>query len=277
MKLGIACSLPHSSCEEWAARHKELGLSAVVFPCSYTDSTKKIDEYVNICKEFDLQIAEVGAWKNVLTSDPDAKSKNIEYCVGQLELAEYIGANCCVNISGTSGEIWDGAYRENYFEKTYAEIIACVQNIIDRVNPKKTFYTLEPMPWLHPYSPEDYLKMIKDINRNGFAVHMDIFNMINTPEKYLFNKEFTDNAFSVLGKYIKSCHIKDIVMKTNLPTSIEETAVGKGGFDLKNYINQIDNISSDMPVIIEHLESEEGYIKAVKHIEFLMNGGKKDE
>ena len=67
MKLGIACNLSHSSPEEWATKHKALGLSAVVFPCLYTDDTKKIDEYVKACKEFDLHIAEVGAWKNLLT------------------------------------------------------------------------------------------------------------------------------------------------------------------------------------------------------------------
>ena len=29
------------------------------------------------------------------------------------ELAEYVGACCCVNISGAAGEVWDGAYAEN--------------------------------------------------------------------------------------------------------------------------------------------------------------------
>lgn len=277
MRLGIAHSLSHSSPEEWAIKHKTLGLTAVVFPCTYTDSMKKIDEYVNTCKEFDLRIAEVGAWRNLLTANKNERLQNFEYCIGQLELAEYIGADCCVNISGTTGEIWDGAYRDNYSEKIYAEIISGVQKIIDRVKPKNTFYTLEPMPWMHPYSPEDYFQMIKDIDRKGFAAHMDIFNMLNTPEKYLFNKEFTDNAFSVLGRYIKSCHIKDVVMKPNLTTIIKETAIGSGGFDLKNYIAQINALSLDMPVIIEHLGSEDEYINAVTRIKAIMKGRNENE
>lgn len=252
-------------------------MTAVVFPCVYTDSTKKIDEYVNACKKFDLRIAEVGAWKNLLSSNIEECSKNFEYCKGQLEMAEYIGANCCVNIAGTPGEIWDGAYCENYSEKTYTQIISCIQKIIDNVKPKTTFYTLEPMPWMHPYSPEDYLQMINDINRREFAVHMDMFNMINTPEKYLFNKEFTDNAFCVLGKYIKSCHIKDIVMKRNLTTIIKETTIGDGNFDLKNYINNINNISKDMPIIIEHLTNEEEYIHSINYVKSILKGSNKHE
>ena len=200
MKLGIATTLPHTSPEEWAKKHSELGLEAVVFPCVYTEDTKIIDAYVDACKAFDLRIAEVGAWKNLLTSDKSARLSNFEYCTGQLELAEYIGADCCVNIAGAKGEIWDGAYAENYSESTYDEITSCIQDIIDQVKPKKTFYTLEPMPWMHPDSPEDYLRMIKDIDRCGFAVHMDMVNMINTPQKYLFNKRFTRDYLSMLSE-----------------------------------------------------------------------------
>jgi sugar phosphate isomerase/epimerase len=140
------------------------------------------------------------------------------------------------------------------------------------VNPQKTFYTLEPMPWMHPFSPEDYLQMIKDIDRDGFAVHMDIVNMINTPEKYLFGNEFTDHAFAVLGKYIKSCHIKDVSLSPRLTTIIQETALGNGGFDLRHYIDRIDSLSPDMSVIIEHLDGEDDYIRAVAYVKSITEG-----
>ncbi len=205
--------------------------------------------------------------------------KEKEFCIlqGAIGASEYIGADCCVNISGGKGDIWDGPYRENYSAKTYEEIILCIQRLIDSVKPQKTFYTLEPMPWMHPFSPEDYFQMIKDIERDRFAVHMDIVNMINTPEKYLFNKEFTDKAFEMLGKYIKSCHIKDVVMQTNLTTIIRETALGDGGFDLKNYIDQINSISPDMSIIIEHLKKEEDYICAIEYIKSITKEPMKDE
>ena len=186
MKLGISKPLAHSSPEEWAAKNRSLGLDAVVFPCCYKDNLQIIDKYLGACRDFGLQIAEVGAWRNLLTSDPSERKKSLEFCKCQLELAEYIGADCCVNISGAKGDVWDGPYRENYSEKTYEEIVLCVQKLIDSVNPQKTFYTLEPMPWMHPFSPEDYLKMIKDIDRSSFAVHMDMVNMINTPRKISF-------------------------------------------------------------------------------------------
>ena len=45
MNLGIAMTLPHSSPEEWARKHKEMGLSAVVFPLDYKAVTAQI-----VCK-----------------------------------------------------------------------------------------------------------------------------------------------------------------------------------------------------------------------------------
>ena len=269
MKLGIAINFSHNSPTEWAEKHKKAGLTSVVFPCDHTSNINEIDSYVKACKDYDLTIAEVGAWKNLLCNDIAERQKNFDFCKKQLELAEYIGASCCVNISGAKGEIWDGGYKENYSDETYAEIIETVRKLIDSVNPKKTFYTLEPMPWMHPDSPEDYIKMIKDIDRKAFGVHLDIVNMISNPQKYLFNEQFTNAAINLLGKHIKSCHIKDVLLDTRLTVKLQEVPCGEGGFNLKNYIEQIDSLDIDMPIIIEHLENEDDYVKAIKYIKEL--------
>lgn len=269
MKLGIAMNLSHNTPEKWAENHKKVGLSAVVFPCSYMDDISKIDAYVKACKDFNLTIAEVGAWRNLLSPNSNERKQNFDFCKKQLELAEYIGASCCVNISGAKGDIWDGGYKENYSEKTYTEIIETIQRLIDAVNPQKTFYTLEPMPWMHPDSPEDYLGMIKDINRKAFGVHLDIVNMLSDPKKYLFNEQFTNDAISLLGEYIKSCHIKDVLLENHLTVSLKEVPCGKGGFNLRNYIDRLDELDENMPVIIEHLSLEDEYLKAIKYINSL--------
>ena len=266
MKLGISMNFSHSSPEEWAEKHKNAGLSSVVFPCSYEDGTARIDAYAHACAVYDLTVAEVGAWKNLLSLDKAERQKNFDYCLHQLELADYVGAHCCVNISGAKGDIWDGAYPENYSEETYARIIETVQKLIDGANPKRTFYTLEPMPWMHPDSPEDYLQMIHDIDRPAFGVHMDMVNMINTPKKYLFSEEFTDKAFSLLGAYIKSCHVKDVLLAPHLTVQMREVPCGEGGFSLKHYIDRINLLDENMPVIIEHLSIEEEYRKAIRYI-----------
>ncbi len=269
MKLGIAMSFSHSSPEEWAIKHREAGLEAVVFPCYYGDDVSKIDAYVQAAKENNLIIAEVGAWKNTLDLDKQKREENIDYCIKQLELAEYIKAKCCVNISGAKGRVWDGAYSENYSEKTYSEIVETTQRIVDAVNPVYTCYSLEPMPHMLPDSPESYLKLCEDINRSGFGVHMDAVNMISSVERYFNNGEFSKRCFELLGDKVASCHVKDCVLEHKLTVSIPETECGQGGFDIKTYISEAEKINPDMPVIIEHLDNIEKYLVAVKYIKNL--------
>jgi len=267
MVCGIAMTLSHSSAEEWAKKHIDMGLSAVVFPLDFKATTTQIDSYVKAAKDAGLLVAEVGSWCNPLDSDEKRRKSNLDFCIKQLELAEYIGASCCVNIAGTDGEVWDGSYASNYSEKIYEETVLSVQKIIDSVNPQLTRYTIEPMPHMIPDSPEIYLDLIKDINRKGFGVHLDVVNMITSPRVFFNNRELTDRCFELLGDYICSCHVKDSLLEHSLTVSIKEVPCGKGGFDIKYYLDKINE--KNLPVIIEHLSDEQAYRDAMAYINTL--------
>ena len=76
-----------------------------------------------------------------------------------------------VLILGARGEIWDGFYKKTMI-KTYILIVDTTRDIIDSVDPKVHSMQLEPMPWMIPDSPDSYLKLIKDIDRKAFGVHL---------------------------------------------------------------------------------------------------------
>ena len=272
MRLGISKKLAADSPQEWAAKYEALGLKAVNFPLKYDAPDKDIDAYVRACADHDLVIAEVGAWKNVMSFDPVQRAENIQYCKRRLELAEYVGARCAVNITGSAGEVWDGAHRGNYDPDFQQRMVETIQEIVDAVKPTRTFYTVEPMPWMVPDSPESYLELMKKVDRPGFAVHMDAVNMISDPKKLLFCREFIDHCFDLLGPYIKSCHIKDVALDTKLTVRMPETPCGTGKFELLHYMELADSLSPDMPVIIEHLNEEEAYLAAVTYLQELWNG-----
>ncbi|GAB2023165.1 hypothetical protein RyT2_22390 [Pseudolactococcus yaeyamensis] len=110
MKLGVFSALKHSSPKEWAEKHRKLGLSVVNFPLSYQEDTARIEAYATEAKKNQLIIAEVGVWRNTMALDNETRQAAIKYAIGQLELADKIGARCCVNIMGARGVRWDGAY-----------------------------------------------------------------------------------------------------------------------------------------------------------------------
>ena len=88
MYLGISSSLQHGSPEEWAAKHKALGLECVNFPVTCDDGENTIMAYKKAADEAGLTIAEVGVWRNTLAADPDERQHWIDYAVRQLRMAD---------------------------------------------------------------------------------------------------------------------------------------------------------------------------------------------
>ncbi|MGN1052382.1 MAG: sugar phosphate isomerase/epimerase family protein [Candidatus Scatosoma sp.] len=268
MKLGIAKALAHNSAQEWAKKHVNSGLSAVVFPISCNAEKQKIIDYKRAADDYGLMIAEVGAWCNLLDRNPEKAKANLDYSMRTMEMADKIGAKCVVNISGSmSGEFWDGGAKENYSQETFDKVVEIIRQIIS-VSDKCPF-SLEPMPWMIPYDADNYLAMIQAVNDDRFAVHMDAVNMICSPTKYFFQKEFLKDVFDKLGNRIVSAHIKDLKLSNRLTFRLEECAPLDGGFETAFYLQELEKLNSDMPVMIEHLEKDEEYLLAIEKIKRL--------
>lgn len=271
MRIGISTSLGACNASEWADRLSSLGCRSAVFPLNCESSEEEIEEYVNEAKKHDLLIAEVGIWRNALSLDEEERKANLEYSIKQLALADRIGARCCVNVAGACGPIWDGGYKANFSPEMWKKTVEMVRTVIDEVKPKNTFFTLEPMPWMVPTGPEEYLRLIEDVDRDKFAVHMDIINMINGYERFFWHEEFLEKTFNLLGKKIRSCHIKDVKLLNAYTFMLQECACGEGDFNLEKYVELIDRVDSEMPVLIEHIDSDEKYVEILQYTRKRLN------
>lgn len=266
MRIGGDVLKPYQNPQEWYEHVKDLGYRAVNSPINYQASKETRQDYLACIKEHDLVLGEVGVWRNCLAADEKERAEALTYAKEQLALAEELGANCCVNISGSRGVIWDGFDIENYSRDTYAMIVDTTREIIDAVKPKQTFYSIEPMPWMVPDSPKEYLQLIKDIDRKAFAVHLDFVNMINCPKRYVFHEQFIADCFHKLGPYIKSIHGKDVLMENKYTTIIKERMPGKGIIDYKKIAVLVDSLGKDTPIFVEHLPDYETYKEAAAFV-----------
>ena len=267
MYLGISSSLEHGSPEEWAQKHKSLGLETVNFPVSCDDGAEVIMAYKQAADEAGLTIAEVGVWRNTLATDPEERQHWIDYAIRQLRMADAIGAACCVNVVGTPyGPRWDGGYRENFSPELWDMAVNMIRQIIDTARPRHTKFCIESMPWMIPSSPDEYLHLIEDVDRTEFGTHLDVVNMITTPRRYFFNDEFLEECFEKLHDTIVSCHLKDIRLKPEYTFQLEECACGQGTLDIKRYIHLATTENPRMPMIIEHLTTDEEYFSSVQYI-----------
>ena len=267
MRLGGGIEKPYQNPEEWVRYAKDLRYSAVLCPIDSRSDGATRQAYLKAAKEADLLIGEVGVWRNCLAKDEKVRKAAMDYAKEQLALADEMGANCCVNIIGSHSETaWDGFSPENYTEDFYALAVDSVREIIDAVKPKNTFYSIEPMPWVLPDSPEQYLKLIQDVDRKEFAVHLDFVNMINCPERYCRSTEFVKRCFDLLGPYIKSIHGKDSIMEQAYTAIIHETMPGKGTLDYRKILAMVEKLGPDTPLFVEHLPDYETYRQAAAYV-----------
>ena len=250
---------------QWVKAVKSLRYGAAVSPVPLGAPSELIRSFSSEAKKNNILISEVGVWNNMFDPDEAARKAAINKNVASLQLADEIGACCCVNISGAKGEIWDGPYPGNYTKETFDQIVENVRYIIGQVKPKYTFYSLEPMPYMLPDSPDSYLELIRAIDRDRFAVHLDPVNMISSPQKYFNNAAFLSECFTKLGPYIKSVHAKDITIIPELTVHLEERRPGMGSLDYAVFLREMSRLE-DIPMMMEHLDKQEDYLLAAQYI-----------
>lgn len=265
MRLGGPAFGDASDPEKWIALHKAAGYTAAFCPVNADASDDTVRAYADAAAKADIIIAEVGAWSNPLSPDEDTRRKALAHCKAQLALADRIGARCCVNISGSRGDQWDGPHPLNLTDATFDMIVQVVREIIDAVKPTRTYYTLETMPWMYPDSVESYLRLLDVVNRPRFAVHFDPVNLICSPQRYYTNAALIRDFTHKLGRWIKSCHAKDILLSGKLTTHLDEVRPGLGNLDYKTYLSAVEKLG-DVPVMLEHLSTEEEYRQAAYYV-----------
>ncbi len=266
MRLGGPVFPSPADPDAWVAALITSGYRAAYCPAGPDASSTEIRAYAAAARQADVIIAEVGAWSNPLSPDPDESRRAVAYCQKQLALAEEIGAVCCVNIAGSRGKRWDGPHPENLNGATFDCVVEIVRAIIDAVKPTRAYYTLEPMPWVFPDSPDSYLDLIHAIHRERFAVHLDPVNMISSPQRYYDNAGFLRECFKKLGPYIKSIHAKDILLSDQLTTHLSEAIPGEGGLDYTAFLREANRLAPDTPLMLEHLQTEAEYAQAARFV-----------
>ena len=268
MRFGGNLCAKWSSPEQWAEMNVQAGYTGVYFPLDYTAKTSEIDAYVNAAKERDLVICEIGVWNNLLDPDEEKRKANFERAVHQLGLADYVGANCCVNIAGSyNPDCWDGCHADNFTKKAFDEIVNTSRKIIDAAKPKRTYYTLEPMPNMYPNTVDSYLKLIRAIDRDRFGAHVDIVNTITSPHAYYDNTAIINEWFDKLAPYIRCCHAKDSIIRDVLTVHLDECRPGTGNIDYDTYLKRVNELpDKNVCLMLEHMTEAEDYRLATEYI-----------
>ncbi|GAB3925363.1 sugar phosphate isomerase/epimerase family protein [Larkinella terrae] len=260
LRLGGPIFLKSDDPEELAREHRRLNYSSAYVPAVKNAETEKIAAIRKAFAAQNVIIAEVGAWVNMLDQDAEKRQKNLAYVTERLALADEIGALACVNIAGSyNPKQWDGPDARNFSKDYFDATVENCRKVIDAVKPKKARFALEMMGWSLPDGPDSYLKFIKAIDRPAFGAHIDIANIINTPERFYKNTELINETFRKLGRWIVAVHAKDVHGKD---VHFAETMPGRGALDYQAYIRNVTALPQETPFMLEHLRTPEEYDEA---------------
>jgi len=266
MRLGGPVLDKYAGPDEWVAVLRDLGYRAAYCPVGTDATPETITAYARAAQASDIVIAEVGVWNNPLSTDGPTRTAALAKCRECLALAESIGARCCVNIAGSRGVKWDGPCRDDLTDETFALVVESVRSIIDEVRPTRTYYTLEPMPWMYPDSADSYLWLLAAVDRKQFGVHFDPVNLVNSPAVYFRNGRLISDFIGKLGPRIRSCHAKDTVLREQLTVHLDEVRPGLGQLDYRTYLRELARLPGDVPLMLEHLSQPDEYRAAAEYV-----------
>jgi len=257
IRLGGPIFLKSDDPRELAREHRRLGYSAAYCPNGNPAEIKKAFAAENVV------IAEVGAWRNMLDPDPVKRRDNMAYVAQRLQLAEEVGALTCVDIAGSyNPDLWYGPNPKNLSKEFFDATVENVRELIDEVKPIATKFSIEMMPWSLPDGPDSYVKLIHAVDRKAFGVHLDVCNVINSPDRFYRNAEVITECFQRLRPWILSCHAKDLAWETKNEYNVhfQETVPGRGQVDYATYLRELTTVNA--PLMLEHLKTAEDYTEA---------------
>jgi sugar phosphate isomerase/epimerase len=267
IRLGGPVFGKHEDPRELARAHKALGYSAAYCPEVKLDDKERIKAIEEGFKAEGVVIAEVGAWVNLLDPDGEKRKKNFDYVATRLALAEAVGAIDCVDIAGSyNPTVWYGPHPKNLSKEFLDATVENCRQLIDQVKPTRTKFCIEMMGWSIPDSAESYIRLIHAVDRKAFGVHIDVCNVINSPERFYNNGPFIRETIAKLGPWILSCHAKDLDWRAEMNVHFVEVVPGRGSVDYRAYLEALAALGRETPLMLEHLKTAEEYAEGAAYI-----------
>jgi sugar phosphate isomerase/epimerase len=270
LRLGGGLLTKVSDPVDWARAMTQLGYTAASLPLStFYDMTiddARIKAYADAAIRSDIVIAEVATFFQTFPDEQERK-KSIDTWCTCLEVADRIGARCAPTVGGERipRGAPGGPSPMNLNADTFDMVVENTRKVIDAVKPTRTYFAYQTMGWFLPNSPDNMVRLIKAVDRERFAAHLDITNLISGADRYFDNAAFTRECFRMFGSKIRSCHVKDVLMTIEQPVHITEVRPGLGTFDHRTLLKEVSHFP-DIPILLEHLATAEEFALAAQHI-----------
>lgn len=248
--------------------HLEQGCGAAYAPYVPIENGQMLTAVSSAFNKRGIILAEMGYWNNLLDLDPEIRRDNRREMANRLASADEMGVLCTVNTIGsyTNGTVNDGFNPKSLSDEALEDAIDFAEELLKEVNPKRTCLAYELFAFTALDSIDALKKLTSRIKHPKFKVHMDLSNLVTSVRSYFEYENMLNDCVKCFGNRIVSCHVKDLSLVPGTSVYIRECAIGTGGLPIGRYIKLMDEISQDMPLMLEHLDSPDDYILAQNNL-----------
>lgn len=253
-----------------AALHRQKGFRAAYAPCVPMDDTARIRRVTKAFADQDVTLAEVGFWENILDQDPSARKRARTQAMERFAAADEMGVRCFITTTGAQvyGSVNDNVTEDENIPDADLQAAADFANeVLIAVKPRRCVFTYEMFPLTALDSVSQMEKLLKAVDRPGFGVHLDLTNLYSSARAFFYRRQILNQCVQSFGDRIVSCHVKDMVLRPGLSVMLEERMIGRGHVDIGAYIRAMHEINPNMPVMLEHMNTQSEYDEAAQAIQ----------
>lgn len=238
--------------------------AAVTGPAPWQSASESmIGELKAALKEYDVEIFEVGGYRNILHTDEQVRRENLKYLAGCLETAERIGCRMVGTITGSrnpEGNRWGDNYAvhpDNWTLEIWKLAVSGIKQILKDTAGLKAVLGMEAQVTTNLDGPVAHRNLMQDVGDPRVKVNLDPTNMV-----HLFNHfhttELLNQCFDLLGEDIYGCHAKDTYVVPHTQTVyIQEVCPGRGNLDYETYLVRMSRLKWPRALHPEHFPSEQ--------------------
>jgi sugar phosphate isomerase/epimerase len=289
LSVGIINGYFPYSLDEQIRRIKEAGFSCVQLELIFKDldtsmgslSKATCQKIRNAFRDANIPIVAISAYNNIIQSNLAKRRDNIAALKTIIGFARDLGTTYVVSESGTYNASSDWIPDpKNDSEEGYEEALTVIKDIVNYSYNCGVTFVLENYVNHIIGSVEQVLRLFADVNHKSLGLLMDPCNYftgstIDHVDNHL-NKMFDSLGERILFAHAKDCkRAKETSEKVGKDEAhsflgagdVELPAPGHGVLNYDLYLKRLHKVCPNMPVIIEHLQTESDIARAKKFVD----------
>ena len=265
LNLGRSAEGGTRSIGDAVKQHRAQGLSSgIVSPQELNNASEAtVSELRAALKEYDVEIFEVGGYRNILHTDEAARQANLKYLAHCLELAERIGCRMVGTITGSrnpEGNQWADNYAvhpDNWTLETWKLTVSGIKQILKDTAGLKAVLGLEAQITTNLDGPIAHRNLMEDVGDPRCKVNLDPTNMVHLANHF-HTTELLNQCFDLLGENIYGCHAKDsYVVPHSQTVYVQEVCPGRGSMDYETYLVRMSRMKWPRTLHPEHFPANQ--------------------